>query len=270
MPIVFACATSHAPGITAWADAAAPTQKQNIYAAFQRLRERLEASRAEVLVVFTAEHWANFFLDHVSAFCIGRAERYSGPVEPWLKVAKRAVPGAPAFSRRLIQDLYDSGFEPSFSDELELDHGTMVPISFLTPETPTPLVPVMVNTLVAPHPSPQRCLAMGEAIGRFCDSAAERVALIATGGLSHDPAERNHGVIDTAFDARFLDDLAAGRTHALGQLSIEQLARAGAGALEMLNWIALAGALRGRTAEVLTYEPVKAWATGVGLVSFAI
>jgi hypothetical protein len=37
-----------------------------------------------------------------------------------------------------------------------------------------------------------------------------------------------------------------------------------------LNWIALAGALRGRTAEVLTYEPVKAWATGVGLVSFAI
>jgi aromatic ring-opening dioxygenase catalytic subunit (LigB family) len=146
----------------------------------------------------------------------------------------------------------------------------MVPLSFLAPDASTPVVPLMVNTLVAPQPSPQRCLAMGAAIGRFCDAAPERIGLIATGGLSHDPGERKHGFIDTAFDQRFLQDIGAGRTEALGSLTIEQLAAAGAGTLELLNWIVLAGALRGRGGEVLVYEPVKAWATGVGLMSFAV
>jgi aromatic ring-opening dioxygenase catalytic subunit (LigB family) len=270
MSIAFACATSHAPGITAWSDAAESHQKDGIYAAFQSLQQQLASARVDVAFVFTAEHWANFFLDHVSAFCIGRADRYIGPVEPWLKVEKRDVPGAPGIANRLITHLYESGFEPSFSEEMEFDHGTMVPISLLTGNSPVPIVPLMVNTLVPPQPSPQRCLAMGEAIGRFCDAAPERIALIATGGLSHDPGERNHGFIDTAFDHRFLETIAAGRTAELAQLRVEDLAAAGAGAIELLNWIMLAGALRGRTGEVLVYEPVKAWATGVGLMSFSV
>src|SRR5437016_3545466 len=77
--ITFACATSHAPGITAWADAAPAPQKERIYGGFARLRSELDASGTDTLIVLTSEHWANFFLDHIGAFCIGRAERYSGP-----------------------------------------------------------------------------------------------------------------------------------------------------------------------------------------------
>jgi hypothetical protein len=72
MPITFACAASHVPGMTAWADAAPVDQKDRVYAGFDKLRQELDASGAETLIVLTSEHWANFFLDHIGAFCIGR------------------------------------------------------------------------------------------------------------------------------------------------------------------------------------------------------
>jgi hypothetical protein len=62
--------------------------------------------------------------------------------------------------------------------------------------------------------------------------------------MSHDPGERNHGYIDSAFDRRFLEHMSAGDIEALGEYSSSALSAAGAGAVELLNWIALAGALQ--------------------------
>jgi hypothetical protein len=36
-----------------------------------------------------------------------------------------------------------------------------------------------------------------------------------------------------------------------------------------LSWVALAGAMQGARGEVLAYEAVKPWATGIGLMMFA-
>jgi Catalytic LigB subunit of aromatic ring-opening dioxygenase len=93
------------------------------------------------------------------------------------------------------------------------------------------------------------------------------IGLIATGGLSHDPGERNHGVIDSEFDHRFLATM-AGDAGVLAAYTRVELAKAGAGAFELLSWVALAGALGGRRGEVVAYGAVKPWATGVGLMTF--
>ena len=92
MGIVFAGAGSHAPGIRAWADAAEKEAKENFYSAYDQLNKSFDNSGAEVLITLTSEHWTNFFLDHSSAFCIGRAEQYSGPVELWLGIEPRKIP----------------------------------------------------------------------------------------------------------------------------------------------------------------------------------
>jgi aromatic ring-opening dioxygenase catalytic subunit (LigB family) len=268
MPITFAAAVSHVPGMTAWAEAAPPAQKERVYAAFDALRGELDASPTDTLIVLTSEHWANFFLDHISAFCIGRAERYSGPVEPWLKVPKSEIKGDPALAGELIDAAYDAGIEPAFACELEFDHGTMVPLHFLMPRMDRPVVPVMFNTLAAPQPQARRCLELGRVIGRVAAQSGKRIGLIATGGLSHDPGEKNHGVIDSEFDHRFLSAMAAGDAERLGAYSRAEFAKAGAGAFELLSWVALAGALGGRKGEVVAYEPVRPWATGVGLMNF--
>jgi hypothetical protein len=121
MPIVFACAASHAPGMTAWTEAAPQEQRNKILGSYQKLGEMLAASKPDVLVVVSVEHWANFFLDQMPTFCIGRAGYYDGPVEEWLKISKTRVPGDPALGAQLLDTCLDSGFDPAFSDELLFD-----------------------------------------------------------------------------------------------------------------------------------------------------
>jgi len=270
MPIVYACAASHAPGLTAWREAAAPEQLAKVSAAFETLREGLAAARPDRIVLLTSEHWANFFLDHVGAVCFGRADYYEGPVEPWLKVPKQKVPGDPALSLRLLEHCYANGFEPSHAQEMKFDHGSMVPLHFLTPDFATPVVPILFNTLAAPRCSPKRCLQLGDVLGAALDAAPERIAVVATGGMSHDPGERNHGFIDGDFDHAFLQAMTQGDLAALGAYSDAQILAAGAGAMELLAWICLAGIMRHRRPSFSSYEPVKPWATGIGHLRYDI
>ena len=212
--------------------------------------------------MLTSEHWANFFLDHIGAFCVGKAESYSGPVEPWLKIERQKIKGDPALAAELIEAAYDNGFEPSFAHELEFDHGTMVPLHFIAPRMDRPVVPVIFNTLASPQPSAQRCLELGRVIGEVAAKSKKRIGLIATGGLSHDPGEKNHGIIDTEFDRHFLAAMATAMARRFSRYYRAEFAKAGAGAFELLSWVALVGALGGRKGEVVAYEAVKPWATG--------
>jgi aromatic ring-opening dioxygenase catalytic subunit (LigB family) len=268
MSLSFACAMGHAPGILAWTDAAPAEQTKRLFTAFEELRRRLEQARLDALILFTAEHWANFFLDHMSAFCIGTAEHYSGPIEPWLKMEKCRIPGEPQLAEAILDACYAQDIELAFARELQLDHGTMIPLHFLTPQMQLPVVPILINTLAAPFPSARRCVALGRVVGKAARAASARIGIVATGGMSHDPGERNHGRIDSQFDRRFLDQMTRGDLDALGRYTSTELLAAGAGAVELLNWIALAAALQNDRGEVLAYESVQPWATGVGALAY--
>ncbi len=268
MPIVFACAASHAPGITAWADAASEQQSQAVNGGFGALKDALKAANPETLLILTSEHWANFFLDHASAFCIGRGDTFEGPVEPWLKLERRTIGGNPSLATHLLEHCYAHDFEPSHSHELAFDHGTMVPLSLITPGMDQTVVPLYFNTLATPRPSARRCLALGKILRPALEAWPQRVGIIATGGLSHDPGELNHGVIDTAFDHRFLNQVSEGQLEQLAAYSDTELRAAGAGTLELLAWICLAGIMAGEPARIVAYQPVKPWATGIGMVAY--
>lgn len=266
MPIVFACASSHAPGITAWPDAALPEQRQRVRVAFEYLRTRLEEAGVEELVLFTSEHWANFFLHHISPFCVGRGELFNGPVEPWLNVPNARVKGNPELAERLLKRCYEFGIEPGYSYELALDHGTMVPLHMLTPSMDKPIVPIVINTLAAPQPSAARCLELGRVVGEVASESDRRIGILATGGMSHDPGELRHGEIDSDFDRRFLGQMCNADIKGLTDYSIADLRSAGAGTIELLSWIALAGIFNHFSGEVVAYEPIRPWATGIGLM----
>jgi len=269
MPIIFAAAASHAPGMTAWTEAAPKEQAEDFLANYQQLGVRLAASKPDVIVALTVEHWANFFLNSMPAFCIGRAAHYDGPIEEWLRVPKARVPGDAKLGTELLNACLDGGFDPTFSDELLFDHATFLPLHFLNPGMAVPVVPVILNALTPPMPAPKRCFAFGQFLGKFLDSHSKRIAIIATGGLSHWPGEAKHGKINVPFDKQFLEYL-ANRDHArLTAYSNEEIHNeAGSGGHEIRTWIALAGAVRGWKAELLSYEPVVPWATGCGLVEF--
>lgn len=269
MPIVFAACVSHAPGITAWTEQAPEDQKDAIVAAYERIANGLAASGADSVVIFTSEHWTNFFFDQIPSFCIGRADHYDGPVEPWLRVPKTRVPGDPALANALIDGLYGAGIDPSYSDELQFDHGTMVPVHFLLSEDrQKPVVPIFLNTLAEPMPSSESCFRLGETVGDILMESDRKVAVIATGGLSHAPGERAHGIIDSSFDAEFMENMANADHDALRNLSHDRMQAAGGGAHEVRAWIALSGAVQSWRGETIAYEAVKPWATGFGLMEF--
>jgi 2,3-dihydroxyphenylpropionate 1,2-dioxygenase len=269
MPIVFAGAASHAPGMTAWTEAAPKQQADRFLENYRSLGDRLAASKPDVIVALTVEHWANFFLNHMPTFCIGRADHYQGPIEEWLRIPKARVPGNAELGAQLIDACFDGGFDPTFSDELLLDHATFLPLHFLNRGMALPVVPVILNTLAPPMPAPKRCFAFGQFLGRFLDRQSKRIAMIATGGLSHWPGEAKHGKINTEFDKEFLEHLANRDDAKLTAYSHEEIHnQAGSGGHEIRTWIALAGAVENWKAELLAYEPVVPWATGCGLVEF--
>jgi len=209
MPIVFACAASHAPGMTAWTEAAPKKQADNILGSYRKLGAKLAASKPDAIVALTVEHWANFFLNSMPSFCIGRAEHYDGPVEEWLRIPKARVPGDAQLGKELIDACLDGGFDPTFSDELLFDHATFLPLHFLNPELAVPVVPVIINTLTPPMPTAKRCFALGQFLGKVLEKSQKRIAMIATGGLSHWPGEAKHGKINIPFDKNFLENLIA-------------------------------------------------------------
>jgi 2,3-dihydroxyphenylpropionate 1,2-dioxygenase len=270
MPIVFACAASHAPGMTAWTEAAPKEQADKILGSYRKLGAMLASSKPDAIVALTVEHWANFFLDQMPSFCIGRAEYYTGPVEEWLRLPKARVPGDARLSAELIDACLDGGFDPSFSDELVFDHATFLPLHFVNPNMAVPVVPVIINTLTPPMPTTKRCFALGRFLGDALERQPKRIAMIATGGLSHWPGEASHGKINIPFDQQFLETLINGERSKLAAYTHEQInVEAGSGGHEIRTWIALAGAVPNWRAELLAYEPVVPWATGCALVAFS-
>ena len=163
MTLVFAGVCSHAPGITGRAELADPEVRDEFYAAFDAMRESLEATRPDALVVVAAEHFANFFMDNMPAFAIGMADHYEGPIEDpdWLRIPRRRVPGNRDLSQRFITEVMQ-GSDVAYAEEWKLDHGIMVPLHFLTPRYDLPVIPgaceqTPANTSgISPAPRPGR------------------------------------------------------------------------------------------------------------------
>ena len=262
MPLAFAAAAVHAPGITGRPQMATERQREVLFPAYQRLRERLEQARLDALVIVSAEHFTNFFMDNMPAFCFGLAEDYPGPSEdePFLKIAKTRVPGAARLARALATTVSDE-VDIAHSEELVFDHGFMVPLHHLTPRMDVPVVPIVVNCLAAPRPALKRCYALGRSLRRALDARPERIGLLACGGLSHWPAVPESGKINVEWDRAFLEDFLAHRHDALTRYSEDEIERdAGPGGHEIRAWIVVSAATEGAHGETLCFEPIPAFA----------
>ena len=104
-------------------------------------------------------------------------------------------------------------------------------------------------------------------IRAVADASSERVAILATGGLSHYPGTSRVGEIDTKFDHKLLQTLREGRGRALADYTKEQLWQAGDS--EFLNWIVALGAVGDAKASSTFYLPDLV-ATGWGFVSWKL
>jgi aromatic ring-opening dioxygenase catalytic subunit (LigB family) len=266
MSLCFAGVCSHAPGITGRAHLADPALRDPFHAAFRRFGEEMRATRPDALVLVGAEHFANFFMDNMPAYAMGMADAYEGPIEDpaWLGIARTPIPGHPDLSKRLITEVMQT-VDLAFAEEWKFDHGLMVPLHFLTPAYDLPVVPVNINCQGPPLTPLHRAWAFGEALRRAADGVPERVAIVATGGISHWPATPDSGKINEAWDRDFLDRWARNDRAALLAYTDEAIYReAGQGGFEVRTFIALAAAARGR-GTVRHFQPIPIFSVGCTL-----
>lgn len=173
-----------------------------------------------------------------------------------------------ALSAHLAERLTADGFDLAVMSEQpagrSLGHAFTFVRRRLGLESAVPIVPVLLNTYFPPNvPSPARCVRLGEAIGAalLAYGGLERVAIVASGGLSH-------FVVLEELDHRILDALAAHDTTALAALS-PRLLRSGTS--EALNWVTAGAALGGTSFELVDYVPGYRSPAGTGVgMAFAL
>jgi len=270
-----------------------------------RARTQVDAARPDAFVVFGPDHFRNFFYDVMPPFCIG-IERVSGFGD--YGTPKGELPAAPALGKAIYESVVDSGFDPAFSLSMGVDHGISQPYAVLDPAMKTPMVPIMVNASGAPRPSLRRCYQFGRAVGAAirASSAAQRVVLLASGGLSHwvrpvsadDPetpndtrdytingreravtysamrdaslkqriAEGVDGEVNAEWDRWFLEALASGDLERVFAMPDAELQARAGNGAHEVRTWIAALGAWGGPVGALSYEPVRKWVTGMACV----
>ncbi|HEY7363631.1 MAG TPA: hypothetical protein VIE37_05960 [Methylomirabilota bacterium] len=270
--IVAAMAMTHAPGLTGWFDRAPAEQQQEARRALGELRQRLESARPDVIVAFSNDHLLNWPINNTPEFTVGIGEEHVGPAEwydEWLALEQYRIPGHPALARYLVNEGARRRLAFAYLRRMQFDDGISVPMHYLNPGGRTALVPVTMNCTVPPIPTPERCYQVGTVLRAMLAAwpGPERIAILATGGLSHEPGGPRYFWVDEEFDLWFLDLLKRGDHQSLlRECTLERMEQAGSGGTAELNaWILALAFTRG-PADVIAYLPAIAWRTGTGMV----
>ena len=243
MALVFAGVCSHAPGITGRSERADPETRDAFYAQLDRMRQAIEDSGAEALIVVAAEHFANFFMNNMPAYAMGMGDEYVGPIEDpeWLGIPRTKIPGNADLSKRIITEVMQST-DIAYAEEWKMDHGIMVPLHFLTPNYDMDIIPVNINCQGPPLTPLHRTWEFGKALRRACDSVPEKIAVIGTGGISHWPATPNSGKIVEEWDREYLDAwLSNDKARLMDYTDEDTLKDAGQGGFEIRTFTAISG-----------------------------
>ncbi|SDD32987.1 gallate dioxygenase [Variovorax sp. CF079] len=248
--IIGAVACSHTPTIGFALD---KSKQQDpvwapIFEAFEPVQRWLEERQPDVLFVIYNDHVSSFFFDHYSAFALGVGERHEVADEGGGARDLPALAGHPAMARHIGRSLVADEFDMSFFQDRPLDHGVFSPLSLLCPHEPawpTPVVPLQVGVLQSPAPSARRCWRLGQALRRAIESYPEdlKVAIVATGGLSHQVHGERAGFNNTAWDAQFLDLIENDPVRLTEMTQAELATLGGLEGAEVIMWLVMRGAL---------------------------
>jgi protocatechuate 4,5-dioxygenase beta chain len=272
--IVAGIGTSHVPSIGGAYDrgkTATPAWKP-LFDAYVPVREWLRELRPDVCIMVYNDHGADFFFDKYPTFAVGCAESYAIADEGFGVRPLPAIRGDLAFSQHLCSSLVYDEFDLTICQEMAVEHGFLVPMHLCFDPAadgwPVACVPVEVNVLQHPLPTARRCLRLGQAIRRAVDSYPKdiRVAIVGTGGMSHQLTGPEFGAMDAENDLDFLRRIETD-PDSLAQLTHEEMMRRfGVEGIELIMWLVMRGALAPDAKRVHRnyYAPMT---TGMGLIT---
>jgi protocatechuate 4,5-dioxygenase beta chain len=248
-----------------------------LFDAYVPVREWLARLRPDVAIVVYNDHAADFSFDKYPTFALGVAERYAIGDEGFGKRPLPEVQGDLDLSIHLSEALiYEHEFDLTLCQEIAVEHGFLVPMNLCFPHRqgqdersgwPVRAIPLQVNVIQHPLPTARRCYKLGQAIREAVSSYAKdvNVVVMGTGGMSHQLQGRRFGYINEKFDQWFLDRLESDPEELTGITHQKIMEEAGAEAVELIMWLTMRGAARGKRVHRHYYAPMT---TGMGLITF--
>ena len=257
--IVAAMATVHAPQLFTYPPSEDPAQLDADIAAMRQLGKDLDEIKPDAIIVIGSDHLETFFLSAVPTFAIVGGEKskaafarktYALPIHP--------------FTEELLDKLVNAGFDMTYSQDAELGHSFAAVYEWVIEGRAIPVVPIFVNTYLPPLPTAKRCAQLGAAIKDAVTASPYKVAIIASGGMSHYPGAWKYPQPAFDFDWWAIAQMERGNNDALLKLTSEELDEVGN--TEMLPWMVMFGAIGNLPGELVTYQPT--WHHGHAVMRF--
>jgi aromatic ring-opening dioxygenase catalytic subunit (LigB family) len=226
----------------------------------RELGKTLDETKPDVLIFLGSDHLETFSIGCVPTFAIVAGNRAVA------EFAGRSfdLPIRREMAEDLLSRLVRAGFDIAYSEDAILGHTFAVPFEFVLAGRDIPVVPFHTNVYMPPLPSLQRCAALGREIAAIVASRPERVAILASGGMSHYPGTWKYPQPEFEFDRWLIGELEEGNASALLDLTVEQLDEVGN--TELLTWSILLGAIGGRPGHLLQYTAT--WHHGHAMMRF--
>jgi len=263
--LVFAGGCSHVPDLLARPEIDPADAVERLRNGYRRLADRLEKANPEVIIATADCHFQSF---RSGAFVVGTGAQHQGSMSFFKRSdLNLLLKGDTELAGTIARAIRAGGLEVEEAERVELDHGLIVPLSLVLPRPNLPVIPII--TQPARTFSPFGARSFGNLLRDVIEASGKRVAILATGGLSHwlDPGK--FGKVDVEFDSYILEMLKAGRGLDLANLEPYPLLEHGQ--YEFLNWlIMLALVGPGVRGEVFAYEPMQASGGGWAVVNMTL
>jgi len=248
---------------------------------FEALKQQVEVFKPDVLLVVGDDQGEVFTEANMPTYSLFTCAEVHGSINIGLigepeEENHITLRCAADLALHLLDALKRKGFDVSESKELKplgrpkrgLGHAFTRPVVKVTPQLNVPVIPLHVNCYFAPMPSARQCYELGLTIAQALKDRPERVAIMASGGLSHDPRGPRAGWIDTSLDRWVLEQLRSGNAERLCHLFEFDSDTLRSGTGEIRSWIVVAGACGGTRAAIVDYIPAHHAVTGLGFAYF--
>lgn len=265
--IVGAFVVPHDPMIFSTPDAPSPIVSARVHGAYAEIARRIEVLQADVAIIIGADHYINFGPGCLPRYLIGIGD-VAGPIESLPGIERGAMKAHAALASHIAHVGFAEGFDWAVAKVLNVDHSVGLPARVCLPSH-VAVIPVYLASGAEPLLGMRRAHELGGSMRRAVESwpGNERVIVMGSGGISHWVGMPEQGRVNPQFDRLVLDCLARGDAESLMGLSdADVIEQGGNGALEIRNFVCAMALLPGARGEVVAYEPVPEWITGLGFV----
>ena len=249
-------------------------QRDAVWGAYAECARRLAELEPTSVIIVGCDHYILFGTHCLPRYVIGTGD-VDGPIDRLPGLQRRVVKNHEALAEQIVAHGDANGVDWSVARSFTVDHSFSIPHQLVVQPAEQlmgktlPSIPVYLACGVDPYISLKRSADLGRQLRAAVEAfdADERVVIIGSGGISHWVGTVEMGKVAEDFDREILALGVKGDLDALCAYRDEDiLRRGGNGAMEIRNFACAMAALEQPVGEVIAYEAVPAWVTGLGFL----